>query len=82
MAEREGFEPSVEETPYNRLAICPVRPLQHLSANKNEQQKVTKDVCKCKKKAVRYELYTASQFLIFNSQFYLAVGVGFEPTDP
>ena len=48
MAEREGFEPSVEETPYNRLAICPVRPLQHLSANKNEQQKVTKDVCKGK----------------------------------
>ena len=48
MAEREGFEPSVEETPYNRLAICPVRPLQHLSANKNEQPKVTKDVCKGK----------------------------------
>ena len=48
MAEREGFEPSVEETPYNRLAICPVRPLQHLSALKKNRRKVTKDVCKGK----------------------------------
>ena len=33
LAERGGFEPPVQVlTPYNRLAICPVRPLQHLSA--------------------------------------------------
>ncbi len=33
MAERGGFEPPVEALiPYNRLAICPVQPLQHLSA--------------------------------------------------
>jgi hypothetical protein len=33
LAERGGFEPPVEALiPYNRLAICPVQPLQHLSA--------------------------------------------------
>ena len=33
LAERGGFEPPVQAlVPYNRLAICPVRPLQHLSA--------------------------------------------------
>ena len=36
LAERGGFEPPVEVlTPYNRLAICPVQPLQHLSARGN-----------------------------------------------
>ena len=33
LAERGGFEPPVQVlAPYNRLAICPVQPLQHLSA--------------------------------------------------
>src|SRR5262249_19750019 len=33
LAERGGFEPPVPVlTQYNRLAICPVQPLQHLSA--------------------------------------------------
>ena len=33
LAERGGFEPPVQAlVPYNRLAICPVQPLQHLSA--------------------------------------------------
>ena len=32
LAEREGFEPSVQVTPDNCLAGSPVRPLQHLSA--------------------------------------------------
>ena len=31
MAEREGFEPSVQVAPDNCLAGSPVRPLQHLS---------------------------------------------------
>ncbi len=31
MAEREGFEPSVQVTPDNCLAGSPDRPLQHLS---------------------------------------------------
>ena len=34
LAERGGFEPPVQALiPYNRLAICPVQPLQHLSAD-------------------------------------------------
>ncbi len=32
MAEREGFEPSVEFNPYNRLAGGCLQPLGHLSA--------------------------------------------------
>ena len=32
LAEREGFEPSVQVAPDNCLAGSPVRPLQHLSA--------------------------------------------------
>ena len=31
MAEREGFEPSVEVSPYGSLANCCLRPLGHLS---------------------------------------------------
>ncbi len=33
MAEREGFEPSVEYNPYNRLAGGCLQPLGHLSAH-------------------------------------------------
>ena len=32
MAERPGFEPGVGFYPYNRLAICRLQPLGHLSA--------------------------------------------------
>ena len=33
--EKEGFEPSVEVlNPYNRLAICRLRPLGHFSISK------------------------------------------------
>lgn len=33
LAEGKGFEPSIQaKNPYNRLAICPVQPLQHPSA--------------------------------------------------
>jgi hypothetical protein len=31
MAEREGFEPSGRGKPTNTLAVCPIRPLWHLS---------------------------------------------------
>ena len=31
VAEREGFEPSVEVSPYGSLANCCLRPLGHLS---------------------------------------------------
>ena len=31
VAEREGFEPSVEVSPYDSLANCCLRPLGHLS---------------------------------------------------
>ncbi len=34
MAERAGFEPAVEVTPHDRLAICCLQPLGHLSASK------------------------------------------------
>ena len=33
MAEREGFEPSVEVSPYGSLANCCLRPLGHLSTD-------------------------------------------------
>ena len=31
MAEREGFEPSIRDKPYNALAGRPLQPLGHLS---------------------------------------------------
>ena len=34
LAERGGFEPPMQVTPHNRLAIWPVQPLRHLSAAK------------------------------------------------
>ena len=33
VAEREGFEPSVEVSPYGSLANCCLRPLGHLSTD-------------------------------------------------
>ena len=33
VAEREGFEPSVEVSPYGSLANCCLRPLGHLSSD-------------------------------------------------
>jgi hypothetical protein len=42
LAERGGFEPPVQVlTPYNRLAICPVQPLQHLSAEDGRRKNAT-----------------------------------------
>ena len=40
LAEREGFEPSVPVTQYARLAIWCLRPLGHLSASKNEKERL------------------------------------------
>ena len=37
MAEREGFEPSVEVSPHTRLAGEHLRPLGHLSSRRREQ---------------------------------------------
>ncbi len=38
LAEREGFEPSVENKPYNCLAGSCLQPLGHLSIEKNAKK--------------------------------------------
>ena len=67
MAEREGFEPSVEVAPYNGLAGRPVQPLQHLSGIAKKKLK---------------QSHGQNQGQTGKDGENLAVGVGFEPTDP
>jgi hypothetical protein len=44
MEEGKGFEPSIRNKPYNRLAICRLQPLGHPSSLEKETVLVT--ICK------------------------------------